>query len=205
MKVTFPACITVLRRLYCLSAMLGKHIAVWGNSSSGKTTLAASLARRTGLPHIEMDAVFWRPDWVEAPLDEFRADITTAIEANPDGWVMDGNYSRVQDIVLPRVETLIWIRLPLLIVLWRATTRCLGRIISKEPLWGINRETWRKSFFSRESLLWYILTTWRGYAKKRKHIMEAIPHRARIIELHSRKDVQRFLKGLGTDNQAGYP
>ncbi|MCJ7604439.1 MAG: hypothetical protein MUO19_00180 [Dehalococcoidales bacterium] len=186
-------------------AMYGKRIAVWGNSSSGKTTLAAALAERCGIPHIEMDAIFWRPDWVESPIEEFRVNINSAIEAHPDGWVMDGNYSRVQDLVLPHVDTVVWIRLPLWLVLWRCTVRCIGRIISKDPLWGINRETWSKSFFSRESLLWYILKTWRGHVKRRRLMLATIPNRGRIIELRSRKEVQGFLEEAGTDNQAGYP
>lgn len=174
--------------------MLGTHIAVWGSPASGKTTFAASLAARLGVPHVEMDALYWKPDWVESSLEELRAAVAAALAAHPDGWVMDGNYSRVQDLVLPRADTVIWLRTPLWRVLWQVLGRTFYRCRSGDPLWGINRETWRLAFFSRQSLIWYILRTWWGFPKKRREILAEVPHTAPLIVLRSRKQVRDFLE-----------
>ena len=174
--------------------MLGTHIAVWGQSASGKTTFSASLAARLGVPHVEMDALYWKPNWVEPPLDEFRAAIDSALAANPGGWVMDGNYSRVQDLILPRAETIIWLRPPFWRVFWQVLRRTIGRCRSGELFWGINRETWRQALFSRNSMIWYVLRTWRRYPRQRLELLAAVPHQAPVIVLRSRRDVRRFLE-----------
>ena len=43
-----------------------------GNSGSGKTSLAAALADRLGIPHLELDSVFHQPGWRPLDGDEFR-------------------------------------------------------------------------------------------------------------------------------------
>jgi adenylate kinase family enzyme len=44
---------------------------VIGTSCSGKTTFARDLARTLGLPHIELDALHWQPNWVSRSAEEF--------------------------------------------------------------------------------------------------------------------------------------
>lgn len=182
--------------LYLLVAMLGKRITVWGMSCSGKTTLAAELARQCQVPHVEIDAIYWQPGWRKPPLDEFRAAITAARDACPDGWVIDGNYSEIQDLVLSRADTLVLLLIPLPVILWRFIRRTLGRIITGEILWGNNKETWKDAFFSRDSLCSYILSTCRTYEKTRRTLIATIPHTARVIELRSGKQVDEFIEKL---------
>ena len=67
-----------------------ERINVVGKTGSGKTTLAGTIAARTGTPHIEMDAHFWGPDWTPVPRDQFITTIQHAV-AQPR-WVIDGNY-----------------------------------------------------------------------------------------------------------------
>ena len=68
-----------------------------GNSGSGKTTLAAQIAAGLGVPHLELDSVFHQPGWTELPLEEFRAKVGEVVAT--DRWVVDGNYTAVQDLV----------------------------------------------------------------------------------------------------------
>src|SRR5689334_5774453 len=88
-----------------------RRIAVTGTSGSGKTTFARRLGERLGLPHIELDALFWRPGWVESDTESFRTRVAEAIAG--EGWVVDGNYSPVRDLYLARVDTVVWLDLPL--------------------------------------------------------------------------------------------
>ncbi|MBN0386682.1 (d)CMP kinase, partial [Pseudomonas aeruginosa] len=43
------------------------NINVVGTSGSGKSTLARRLAHRLELPWIELDRLYWRPNWQGAP------------------------------------------------------------------------------------------------------------------------------------------
>ena len=176
--------------------MLGKRVLVWGPACSGKTTLAREVARRIGVPHIELDAVFWKPDWVEATLEEFRRDVQALVRDNPDGWVIDGNYGRIKDLVLPEADTVIWLILPFRVVFWRALRRAVARSWTKEVLWGSNRETFREQFLSRDSLLLYIIRNWRRYVRKGREELAVIPHHARVIELRTGRQVREFLDSL---------
>lgn len=182
---------------YTVILMLGKRIAVWGMSSSGKTTLAAELARRLGVAHIEIDSIFWRPGWEETPVDEFRAAIAAALDQNQDGWVIDGNYAQVQGSILPRADTVVWLHVPLPILLFRLVRRTLGRIITGELLWGTNRETFRDAFFSRDSLFMYVVKTWRTYPASRSHLLATIPHEADVVMVRSKKEMKALLAEMG--------
>ena len=87
------------------------RIAVVGTSGSGKTTVARELARRLGVPHVELDALFHGPGWTETPVEEFRRRVASTTEGS--GWVMDGNYeSSLGDLVLERADTVVWLDLP---------------------------------------------------------------------------------------------
>ena len=78
-----------------------RRVSVVGNSGSGKTTVAAQLAARLGVSHIELDAIRHQPNWQELPDDEFRSRVAALTDA--DGWVVDGNYGAVRDlVVVPR-------------------------------------------------------------------------------------------------------
>ena len=58
---------------------LPRRIVVVGTSGSGKTTLAREVARRLALPHVEIDALHWGPNWTEPPVELFRQRAVRAI------------------------------------------------------------------------------------------------------------------------------
>jgi adenylate kinase family enzyme len=117
-----------------------QRIAVVGNSGSGKSTLAAALARGMAAPHLELDSVFHQPGWKPLPLAEFRARVGEF--AAGDSWVVDGNYSPVQDLVWQRADTVVWLDLSRLRVMRRLVGRTLRRLVMRAELWNGNRESW---------------------------------------------------------------
>jgi len=137
-----------------------KRVSVIGTTGSGKTTFARALARRMNARHIELDALHWEPNWVEAPREIFRARVEIATRG--DAWTVDGNYSQARDIVWARADTVVWLDFSFPVVLWRLTTRTFKRVFTREELWNRNRENFATQFFTRDSLfLWLFRTYWR--------------------------------------------
>ena len=73
---------------------LGRRIMICGPSNSGKSTLAAAISHKLGLPVVHLDLLQHLPntDWQPRPEAEFQQLHDAAITG--DAWVMDGNYSR---------------------------------------------------------------------------------------------------------------
>src|SRR5215213_5206003 len=70
-----------------------ERIVIFGNSGSGKSSLAKSLSRLRGLAHLDLDVIAWEPErpgvWADAAESE-RA-LMRFIEGS-DGWVIEGCY-----------------------------------------------------------------------------------------------------------------
>ena len=133
------------------------RILVVGTSSSGKTTYATRLAEILNVPRIELDELYWSRDWEPKPPDEFVRLVEHA--TTQSNWIVDGNYSAVRDHLWSRATMIIWLNYSLPLALWRGTKRSLGRCFTRQTLWHGNRETFRQTFFSRRSILVWIVTT----------------------------------------------
>lgn len=161
----------------------GRRICVVGNSGSGKTYVARKLAGLLGVTYISNDLIFWGPDWTPAPLEQRLAEYARA--ARGEAWTFDGNVdgqTNKGDSLLQRTDTIVWLDLPR----WRIFTQALGRTCNrawtKEPMWHNNTESWRMSYFSRDSIL---LLTMKSYArrKKRNQALFSDPAHAHIKKL----------------------
>jgi adenylate kinase family enzyme len=177
------------------SCPIGRRIAVIGTTCSGKTTLATQLSHRLGVPHIELDALYWQPNWREAPLDVFRARVAQALTA--ESWIVDGNYGKVRDLVWTRAETIIWLDFSLPVVLGRLARRTLRRVFTQEELWSGNRETLRGGFFSRDSLLVFAIKTHQRRRKENPMLL-ASPEYSHLAVFHLRSphEVERWFAGI---------
>ncbi len=176
---------------------IGSRISIRGATGSGKTTLGHTLGQRFGLPVVELDALYWLPNWQAKPLDQFRADVQAALDACPQGWVCVGNYSQAQDLVLSQADTILWLRLPFRVSFWRLCKRTVARAWTQKPLWegNQNRESWCQSFFSRNSILLYAITSRKMHVQNTLRSLDATPHHAPVIELRSARAVRRLLEG----------
>ncbi|KWV54370.1 DNA topology modulation protein [Bradyrhizobium macuxiense] len=89
-----------------------QRVLVMGSSGSGKSTFARRLSDITGIPSVSIDALFWKPGWVESDAEEFQRRMTDA--ARQPRWIMDGNYmgSGAGELRRQLSDTIIWFDLP---------------------------------------------------------------------------------------------
>lgn len=180
-------------------------INVVGSSGSGKSTLSQQLSHALGVPHIQLDQLFWRANWQGTPDDEFFAKLETALSTAAEGWVLDGNFNRTRNIKWRDVDIIIWLDYGFGRVFRQSLSRAIGRIVSRKELWpGTgNRESFRKTFMSRDSILWWMLTNWRS--NQRRYLADMIDARyrhIRIVRLTHPREADALVKHLarsGTD------
>ena len=183
-------------------ADIGTHLLIWGNSCSGKSTLANRLARRLDLKYVDLDALNWLPDWVGLnDIDPERLEKRMQEATAGDTWVVAGSYTiHSQRIFWPRLDTIIWLDLPLKLLLYRVVTRSWRRSRSKELLWGTNYERfwpqlmlWKKE----KSLVWWILHV---HKRRRRQTLDYMrdPQWAHIqwIRITSENELEQFMARL---------
>ena len=177
-----------------LRSAIVRRVSVVGTSGSGKSTLARELADILGVPHLELDAVHHQPGWAPLPTDEFRRIV--AARAAAGGWVIDGNYGRVRDLVWARADTVVWLDLPKRTVMRQVVWRTLRRVALRRELWNGNRERWR-NFLTWNPEQSVISWAWHKHAPDRAKYAAAAADPAsahlRFIRLASRRDIARFL------------
>lgn len=181
---------------------VGQRIHVIGNSCAGKSTLGKRLARALRAPFVELDALNWEPGWIglnatdPAELERRIRDATAG-----EGWVVAGSYTAFsQRVFWPRLETVIWLDLPMPVLLARVLRRSWRRWRSRELLWGTNyEEFWPQLMVWRgeDSLVWWIVTQ---HARKRRQMLGYMADpgwsHIRFIRLTSPGEVEAFASAI---------
>ena len=174
------------------------RVNVVGTSGSGKSTVARALADIFAVPCIELDALYWGPCWIEVPMHEFQARLSNALSSHPN-WVIDGNYDSVLDLKWKNATAVVWIDYSFARTLWQAVNRAVARIIKGRELWpGTgNRETFVRTFMSRDSILLWTIQT-HGTQRKRYSARMRDPQFSHLvfIRLRSPKETRLFLSSL---------
>jgi len=171
-----------------------ERVSVIGNSGSGKTTLGRQLAQTLGVPFVELDGIFHQPGWTELPREQFRERVSEVVAG--DGWVIDGNYSAVRDLVWERADTVVWLTLPRWLVTARVLGRTIGRGVRRVELWNGNREELR-NLFSRDPMQSIVLYTFRyhheGIERFEQRVADPAHAHLQVVRLRSPREVRTFL------------
>jgi RimJ/RimL family protein N-acetyltransferase/adenylate kinase family enzyme len=172
------------------------RIVIVGTSSSGKTTLAKNLSSTLEIPHKELDSFYWESNWTEADPEIFRERIQNFTQK--EKWITDGNFFQVKDLVWGRATTVIWLDYPFLHIIKQFFTRSVRRSLSKEELWNGNTETFWNSIFSPNSLLMWILKSYRHNKVRIGTLLKSDEFPGTyFVRLKSPSETQEFLNKLG--------
>jgi adenylate kinase family enzyme len=173
-----------------------RRIVVIGTSGCGKTTLARELSRTLSMPHIELDAVHWKPNWVSSSADEMKA-ILGPLTAR-DAWTCDGNYLKVRDAVWPRADTIIWLDYSMTLIMARCFRRTISRWWTQAELWNGNRETLWGNFCTRDSLFLWIIQVWRRHRRDYPKMFKTPECRhLRILRFRTPAELERWKRSVG--------
>ncbi|MFD2045984.1 DNA topology modulation protein [Ornithinibacillus salinisoli] len=178
-----------------------RRIMVIGISSGvGKSTFAQKLGKALHLNVYHLDALFWKPGWVEASLEEFSKAQQEIV--NQREWIIEGNYSNTFDIRAEHADTIIYLELPLHVCLYRVVKRWLMNIGRTRPDMGEG---------CKEKLDWdfmkFIFTTY--YPRKRKmnerfQSLQSLGSKKEIIILRSKKEIHSYLEYIKRQKELVY-
>ena len=171
-----------------------RRVAIVGSPGSGKSTLARAMAARLGLRHVELDALHHQAGWTPLSVPDFRAAVAAAIA--DDGWIVDGNYRPVEDLVHGSADTIVFLDLPRWQVTQRVLWRSIRRGITREELWNGNRESLR-NLMHRDPEVNVVAWTWHHQPKYRElyggFIESGHWQHADVHRLCSNRDIAGFL------------
>ena len=163
-----------------------QRILIIGCSGAGKSTLARKLGEKTGLPILHLDALFWKPGWVESERREFDAKVLAELEK--PAWIIDGNYARTLPMRLEKCDTVIYLDFPALLCIFGVLKRVittLGTVRPDMPEGCPERFDW-------EFLKW-VWNFNRNNREKTYAQLEKLPAE-KVIILKTRREVRKFLQ-----------
>lgn len=174
-----------------------QRINVIGTSGSGKSTFSRKLAHELRCPYLEMDEIFWKPNWQESSDEEFFESLIEKLSG--ECWVLDGNYTRTSEIKWSRADTIIWVDYSFQRTVFQAVKRALTRIMTKQELWGKtgNVESFKKSFLSKDSIiLWTLKTYKKNRARYTKLFNDPKYSHIEFIRITSPQNADTFINEL---------
>jgi len=91
-----------------------RKLIIFGNSSSGKSTLANAFKQKENLAHLDLDTIAWQTTAIPTrkALDESKRDIQTFINTHSQ-WVIEGCYSDLLAISMLEANEIIYLNYPI--------------------------------------------------------------------------------------------
>ena len=175
-----------------------KRINVIGTTGSGKSVVSKQLANILNLKYIQIDQIFWGPNWRKPTNREFYDNLKAALDATPN-FVLDGNYTKATDLKWGYIDTVIWLNFSITRTFLQLCKRTFLRVITRQELWPNtgNRESIYGHLFTKDSIFYWFFKTFHGNQIKFKSDMTAPRWRhLQFIELNSNADVKQLIQIL---------
>ncbi len=167
-----------------------QRVVVLGSAGAGKSALATEIARRTGLPLVHLDVLFWAPGWTPAPREDALRRLRAAVAG--ERWILDGNFlggdGGEQDGRFRRADAVVFLDV--------SRTKCVWRVLSR-----LVRDRGRPrpdlpagcaEGFDLALLRW-IWSYPRVDRPRVLRLLAELQERVDVHHLRSRADVRRFL------------
>ena len=163
-----------------------ERIIIIGCGGSGKSTLARKLGKKTGLPVVHLDKLFWRPGWESISREEFDRLHREALSR--EKWIMDGNFDRTIPERLQYCDTAIYLDFSRIACLMGVCKRVLTNYGKVRPDMGEGCP----ERFDWEFLRW----VWNFNKNKRERNYRLLKEAEGVeaIVLKNRRAVKQFLK-----------
>lgn len=155
----------------------------------------------TGLLVIELDAVFWLPNWVERDSDEMLKIVQKRIEESPEGWIIDGNYSKIRPHILPLADTVIWLNLPTLSVTIRIVKRTILNALRRNRVCGDNYENLLNAL-APGSVIWFNAFGGKRSQQRVGEALRSLEFDANVYEIRSYRELRDFYRRFNVDQDA---
>lgn len=97
-------------------------IMVIGSPGAGKTTLIQKMIAQTGWPLLSLDHEWHQSDYSDEAKLKF-CETQQQFMATHDNWVIDGNYRGTISLRLAQADTILWLKVPRLVAIYRILKR----------------------------------------------------------------------------------
>ncbi|QAY71887.1 toxin [Xylanimonas protaetiae] len=173
-----------------------RTVRVVGNSGAGKTTFARAVAARLGVPHLELDEVFWDAGWQYRDLPDAHERLA-AFLAGPGagGWAIDGNWNTRLEGMLDGADVVAWLDYPRRVVMPRVVWRTVARGVTRRRLWHGNRER-LANLVKRDPEQNIVRWAWTQHEGYRARYVALAAHDPRVVRLRTPREARRWLDAL---------
>lgn len=162
-----------------------KKISIIGGSGSGKSTLSDILSKELDIPAIHLDAINYKPNWVQ--INKNERDEKILEKANCEKWIIDGNYNKTLQYRLTRADLIIWLDY---------STFAQLKGIAKRIFKNFNKDKPDIPGCKERLDFTFVKYVWSYNKTKRPNVLEMIKSVAsdKVLIFQKQKDLNKWLK-----------
>lgn len=169
-----------------------RRIVITGCAGSGKSTLAQQLGAILNVEVIHLDALYWKPNWVKTPENEWQENIKGLLER--EAWILDGNFSSSRKLRFDAADTIIFLDFPRYL--------CLLRIIKRRFQFRVQDRPDRAKGCSEQLNSYLLKHVWSFPSRLRPTLVKDVSDysaKRKVIVLRSPSQTRKFLESVEAD------